>query len=506
MRPSNLAAMSVDPAVFRNGVVIETARGPMPYAKAMDDWQKTDALATDPGWMRAAGIAVPAGRQVFSRAYLERARGHDKTSSTAVSVAWLLLAALRRRTGVIAAASKEQAGLLRTALDQFVRANRWLSDFLEVQAWSVINKQTGSRADVVSSESVTSWGYLIDFCTVDELTVHPNPDLFYSLLSAIAKKETGYLQIITNAGFSGSWQEEFYRQVQAEPNWYFHSLPGSVASWISRPILEEQRRLLPPVVFDRVWGNLWTSGEDSAISDEDLKAAVCLDGPVKPNELWRAGNAAYAGLDIGVKKDRSGFVVLSVPNGEQRIRLAAATSWKPPRGGEVDLTAVEKSVLRAHHDYGLTAVYFDPAQALHTAQRLRRKGVNMVEMGFVPRNLDRMARSLMMCFRERQVELFDHPQLLKDLRALRIEERMAGLRLTAVSGPDGHADLGIAFSIALPAAESAAQNRIRSATDHCPRNFHVLPAMNGRHGVKLFGLSTRQRLDRGGRNPGWRRA
>ncbi len=460
----DLRQLAMDPAAFRNVLMIDTANGPVRYAEAMqaNEWQRIDHEALDAGWLRAAGLPVPKDRPIYSRAYLERPRGHDKTSGTAVSVAWCLFAAVRRRTGVLAAASKDQAGLLRTAIEQLVRTNPWLGNYLEVQAGLILNRQTGSCCSVLSSEAHTSWGLLVDFIAIDELTVWPNLELWYSLLSAIAKKEHGFLQVISNGGFAGSPQEEIYRQVQeTDSGWYFHSLDGPVASWISAANLEEQRRLLPAVVYDRVWLNRWTSGEDSAISEDDLKSSVTMAGPMRADVAFREKNFAVAGLDIGVKHDRSALVVLAVPHGTQRIKLAAATSWKPPRGGEVDLTAVEKAVLRAHHDFGLSAVYFDPSQALHSAQRLKRRGVRMIEYPFTPRNLDRSASALMMCFRQRQVDLHDHPQLRKDLRCLRIEERMQGLRLTAVSGPDGHADLGIAFSIALPAAETTANTHYR---------------------------------------------
>lgn len=450
MNSDELQAMMLDPAKFREALGIHP-----------DPWQDLDFRSLDPSWQHAVGIPITdAGVRVHQRAWLTRPRGHSKTTDTATMICWALLSAPRRRTGVMAAASKDQAGLLRTAAEQLIRNHDWLSDFLEVQAWSIINRKTDSRCDVLSSSESTSWGLLIDFCAADEVTVWSKPELWYSLLSAVAKKAHAHLQVISNAGFSGSVWEPIYQQIAApDSGWYVHALPGPLASWISPAALAEQERLLPRIVYERLWLNLWTTGEGSAVSDEDLKAATTLTGPRRGNP---DGGKAVAGLDIGVRNDHSALCVLTVPRGVPRIQLAHTRSWKPPRGGEVDLQAVEDEVFRCHREYRLSACYFDPAQAYHIAQRLRKRGVRMIEMPFVQKNLEKMARALMMTFRDKRVDLYHEPQLFRDLRSLQIEENLRGLRLTAVTTADGsHCDLGVAYSIAIAGAEMTADAQYR---------------------------------------------
>ena len=64
-----------------------------------------------------------------------------------------------------------------------------------------------------------------------------------------------------------------------------------------------------------------------------------------------------------------------------------------------------------------------------------------------------LASSVWEAMSQREVELYDEPQLLADLRRLRVVERGSNqLRLEVTRSGDGHGDLGIAFCLALETA------------------------------------------------------
>ncbi|MEM1062737.1 MAG: hypothetical protein AAGJ97_10480, partial [Planctomycetota bacterium] len=77
----------------------------------LTDWQKRDFAALDDAWTRLAKIGPTDDRPVVRRAYLERPRGHSKTTDLAVQLAWLLRFSPVRLRGVVAAADREQAKL-----------------------------------------------------------------------------------------------------------------------------------------------------------------------------------------------------------------------------------------------------------------------------------------------------------------------------------------------------------------------------------------------------------
>jgi hypothetical protein len=157
------------------------------------------------------------------------------------------------------------------------------------------------------------------------------------------------------------------------------------------------------------------------------------------------GWSFVGGIDLGIKHDHTAFVILGVKSIVQRIRLCWAQSWKPPRGGQVDLMSVERHIVEQHGRFHLQKLPFDPHQAQLMAARLHRRGMLCEEVGFVGTNLNRMATVLMEVFRSQIIDLYDTPphgkQLVRDLGRITIEEKAYGQRLTAVADADGHADL-----------------------------------------------------------------
>lgn len=473
MNPETLRSMEADPAVFRRHLLIDTDRGPRPLADVLDPWQATDFAALDPAWQRVASlpeppagivakigeairrVAAPAGDGldgIVRRAYLERPRGHAKTADLAVMVAWVLFASHRRVSGVAAAADKDQARLVRDAVQKLVSLNAWLASYLDVQAYRVSNPHTGSTLEILSADAPSSFGLTPDFIVVDELTHWPREELWHSLLSSAAKRRHCLLVIIANAGLGEgeSWQWKVKANAETDPAWYFHSLDGPQASWIHAVLLDEQRRLLPHAAYRRLWHNEWTSTAGDALTADDIDAALRATKPMQghdPNSLF------IAAVDIGHRHDRTAVVLLAADGNAQAVRLAAVHEFAPGTA-DVNLMHVENCILALHRQFNLHQVILDPAQAVLLIQRLRAVGLFAVEHPFTASNMQRAASCLLDAFRSRRVILYPHESLLRGLRSLRIEERPASnsFRLTAPRDKHGHADAAIALSIGLPTA------------------------------------------------------
>ncbi len=197
-----------------------------------------------------------------------------------MNLAWALAFASRPVSGVAAAADRDQAAILRNAVGTLCRLNPWLDDLLDVQAFRVVNRKTNSELNIISSDTASSYGLLVDFIVCDELTHWAGTrgeQLWISLLSAAAKKEHCVLSVIANAGFRQHFSYGVYEAVRDDPAWYVHCLRGPVASWITDKMLDEQRRLLPEQAYSRLWLNQFAEGSgDSAFLDTDI-AAVFID-------------------------------------------------------------------------------------------------------------------------------------------------------------------------------------------------------------------------------------
>jgi len=477
----DLAALTASPVAFRDALRLDDGR---PWIR--DDWQEAFFAATDAGWQRAIGQTAAGG---YSRAWSVRPRGHSKTHDVAAAVTWALLAARRPVRGVVAAGDADQARLVADAVGRIVRTNDWLAPIIEVQRGKICNSHTGAECAILSSDVATSYGLLLDFIVCDELPCWPRRELWNSLFSAAAKKPHCLLAVLGNAGFLDSWQGELWRAVANDSAWHCHTLPGPVASWIDADRLAEQRRLLPAIAYDRLWGNIWSTGSGDALAPFDIDAAVRLKGPARGQ---KPGRVYLAGLDIGLARDATAFAVVSKQTGETRLetrhverpvvprsieaardlgmipaaaddvdveehvveipatgklRLTELKVWKPSAGLRVKLAHVEETILRLHERFGLEGVYFDPAQAEHLAERISAEGINMIRVPFTGATLGAMATSLLDAFTSRIIGLYPHAQLLADLRSLRIEERSYGIRLSSPRGPAGHGDCATALAL-----------------------------------------------------------
>lgn len=468
-----------DPSAFRDELTVDVDGVARRFGDVMDPWQRKDFAALDPALMKCNGRS-PKSTDVRMRAYLERSRGHSKTTDLAVMACWALAFATRPLKGYAYAADRDQARLLRDAMQTVVRLNPWLDDILSVDAGKVVNRANdhpgeGGSLTIEASDVGSSYGILPDLLIADEL-VHweenAGSGLWQSLISSAAKRSNCLLTVITNAGFVDSWQWAVREAARTDSNWIFSRLDGPQASWLTPARLAEQRRMLPAIAYARLWENQWSTGGGDALTPADIAAAF-VEG-LNPMTGKESGWLFVAGIDLGLTRDCSAVVVLGVPSGglAGKVRLAHTKLWRPTPGKKVDLLDVERHLLELDEQFDLEFCAFDPWQMEHLAQRLdadagHRKRNQRRHFGTQPwmreipptaANLRAQATLVIECFQDHRVQLYDCDPLRRDLLKLRVEEKASGttFRLTSPRDGEGHGDTFSAFSNALLIAHEIA--------------------------------------------------
>ncbi len=433
------------PHRFREHIVVDTDSGPRALDSVLDDWQRSDFVALDAGWRRVAGQATTSG---YTRAWLERPRGHSKTSDLAVSAAWVLAFSQRRLVGIAAAADREQGRLLRDAVSRLVALNPWLAKTLDVQQNRVLNVRTGSELQIITSDANSAYGLLPDFLICDEVTHWRSRDLWDSLLSAAAKRSHCLMLCILNSGFVDTWQFKTREAIRTDPSWYFSRLDGPCASWITQDRLEEQKRLLPGFQYSRLWGNEWTCGTDSPlITESDLCAAINIDEPMSFDPQY---GPYLGGLDVGTRHDRTALVVIGMNLRGPRLRLAAVRSWNPAKyGGTLPLSVVERDILEIAHNSQLHGIAYDPQDATMLVERLTARGVPMYRYPWSAQKKERMALYAIESFHHSKIDLYPDDDLLRDLRRTTLVERAGRVTFSQPRDEHGHCDTASAFLMAL---------------------------------------------------------
>jgi hypothetical protein len=436
--------MAADPRQFRSRLVIDVDGRPTPLR--LDAWQEAALRALDPALLAVAGRGDP---PAVRKHWWERPRGCSKTADLAILATWILAFSARPSRGVAAAGDTDQARLLKDAIAALLRCNGFLQSALTLQQNMVRNPRTGAELQIISSDVATSFGLLCDYILVDEVCHWQEgrgEGLWQSLYSASAKRGHTVMVAATNAGFQETWVWATREAIRVSPEWFFMRLESCEASWIPKARLDEQRRVLPPVVWDRLWGNVWSSGSGDALQPADLAAALTLPGP-PAGKAREEGFTYFAGLDLGVSRDHSALVVIGRHWGG-RVKLVDVRDWAPPPGGKIDLGFVEEACLATHQRLA-PRFMLDPYQSEMLGARLKQAGCRVEFIAFAGKSLTEMASGLVEVFATRAIDLFPDAALLDDLRRLRIREAPSGWRLDAPRTSAGHCDRGVALSLAL---------------------------------------------------------
>src|SRR5262245_60395363 len=112
------------PDAYRENLVIEANGEAVRFGAVVEQWQRADFEALDPGWRRAIGLD-PEGEP--KRGWLERGRGHSKTSDAAVMLLWAIIFAPRRIAGIVAAGDQDQARIVAAAVRRILDLNPWMT-------------------------------------------------------------------------------------------------------------------------------------------------------------------------------------------------------------------------------------------------------------------------------------------------------------------------------------------------------------------------------------------
>lgn len=442
-----LTMLASDPAEFRRSLILPSARGPAPFGEIMADFQRRDFQTIDESLRALAAGKLPA-RQRF---YWERTKGASKDSDAAACLLWLLAFARRPLRIQVGAADRDQAGEVVKVARGILHLNPWLGQLIEVINWVIrsVGRDFTAEAEIIAADVHGSHGARPDFVLLNELSHIQQREFAENLLDNAEKIPMGMVLICSNAGFIPSWQWEFRESCRQGERWAF-SAYSQPAPWLNSKGIEERRRVLTPARFNRLWYGQWVT-EGDAISLANLERAV--DPALRPL-LEREPNDCYVcGVDLSLSRDHTGVTVLGVGQ-DRRLRLAHTRTWKPPRGGKIDLAAVEDHITELNRTFDFQKVLLDLYQAEHLAQRLRQRGVRADTVQFTASTLSTMASELVSGFNDGRFVFYPEPTLLNDLRQAVVIERSSGLRLEFPRNREsGHGDLATSFCLAVLAAK-----------------------------------------------------
>jgi hypothetical protein len=165
------------------------------------------------------------------------------------------------------------------------------------------------------------------------------------------------------------------------------------------------------------------------------------------------------GLDLGLTRDRAVLTVghaEGIDRGDDRASTMVVVVvdrmevWQGSKESPASIEVVEATILEAWLSYGRPRLVVDPWNAAMLVQRLRRRGLKVVEHNFSQASNSRRAVMLYRLLRDHLLDLPDDEALVDELATVRLDETAPGVY--RVDHEDGRHDDRVA-SLGLVAHE-----------------------------------------------------
>lgn len=320
----------------------------------------------------------------FPRIYLQFARGHDKTDRYAWwSLLWLCSTDAAR--GYCAGVDRDNAALFRDSSRKLKALHPDLFSGIEVQKNVVLNHETGSYIETISSDADSAYGLNFDLLIINDFHAWPDKTFWEVLWTACFKKPGIRVWMESNALIYGEdevqWKYEFRKWVRDEGTklsqehgqWYFHAPPKFLAGWQSGG-LDQWRRTLHPSQYQRLINNIDTTGECAFVTEEQVYAITTLTGP-RQEEIKKEEKKGHivTGVDLGLKKDATSVATvhsMPVEKGQPPCySLLALDVLTGDPGDPVLLREVESLLLLHKHRFKSYPILCDPWNAASLIQK-----------------------------------------------------------------------------------------------------------------------------------------
>jgi len=393
-------------------------------ALVLDTGEPWGATATRVQWEDAEAILAEGEPR---RHWLGRSRGYSKTTDVAALLLVLLTSLAPGSECVAAAADADQAAILTRRMRGLIMRTPGLAGQFDIQTRRVTFRKTGSFVEVLAADGASAWGLSPAVVVLDEFPFWHDTEnareLFDALVTALPKRPGSRLIVMGTAGDPSSWAAKIYEAALADPEAWRVSEPTGPPPWMSPAEVELERKRLLPSTFARLFQNRWQSGEDRLATPAEVAACVGHEGDLAP----APGHVYAMGLDIGLKSDRTALTIAHMERRpEPTVVVDRVFVWQGTLDRPVDLSQVEATIFEAHQSYR-GKVVVDPYQAAHLVQRLRRRGVSMVEFTFSSASVGRLALTLFRLLRDARLDLPNDAGLLDELARVKLLEPAPGV-------------------------------------------------------------------------------
>jgi len=412
-----------------------------------NDGRRWGDVAHSVQWDDALAVLNP--RSTSRYHFLTRARGWSKTTDLAAIVLVIMLTQAHPGDRLdVVAADRDQGALLINAINKFVVRTPGLAGVLNVSRYRVT-----APGDVVlealPADPAGSHGRGPAMLIVDELAQWPDTpsarDRWKANYTGMHKAPGARLVVLTTAGDPAHFSYPIRERAAVSSMWRLHEVAGP-SPWADQAYLDEQHASISEASWRRFYLNEWTAGDDRFTTLDDVTACVRHTGPLQP----LPGVKYVIGVDLGWKHDRTAVAVAHLEAtdtpGTPTVVLDRLDVWAGSGDNPVILDDVEAHVLSTAKLFHRATIKMDAREGVGMAQRLRTKGLTVIDEAFTAALNSQLARTLEPLLRAHRLALPDDPDLIDELVNLRIVEPSSG-QARIEHTPGHHNDQAIAIAL-----------------------------------------------------------
>lgn len=451
---------------FLNYNVIDCVPEPKCFSEVAEDWQRERNAKLIPSVEYVAGLRKDYKGPMNH--YFGYSKGHAKTECIASILNWLLVYSKRPLRAYCAAKDSEQANIISDSMRKQADLNiNWYGKKLEFLRNKVVCADTKSHLDILSADISGLQGITPDVLICDELSAWHDAELYTSIFSGAIKRAGHCVHIIlTNAGYIGSWQQKIRDTAERQHgrSWNFYEQPinTTLASWMSKEAIEENRKLLIPGEAKRLYDNQWVdlAEEKGYLKSEDITACIVPAVPPPPQ-----GSKVYISADYGMSLDPTALSVVYYDGFNANIIELEA--WKGTIENEIKVADVESWIDSKIAVYKYVTLVFDKYQMVSSIQRYENMGIEVKRYDWKAGKQNYLiAESLRTLITNRRLKFTDDAGYLNgesfkdELRQLIIKMTSFGYRFDHER--NGHDDRTVA--VAMASYEAVSNSPITIAT------------------------------------------
>ncbi|PLX27146.1 hypothetical protein C0583_04570 [Candidatus Parcubacteria bacterium] len=340
----------------------------------------------------------------------------------------------------------DQSRIIFRMVTNAIRRNQALFNLVNIKNDFIERKDGKGFLRAMSADAPTAHGVNPTLVIFDELWNAKSEDLFSAMTLGPTKKN-GLQLVISYAGYDkDSVLYRLYKMGKTESNkrMFFYHATENPASWVKQSYLDDQKAVLHPSEYIRMHECRWVDSHNQFLDSTEVDR--CVDEDLLPSQKRDSSFLYFVGLDIGLKNDKTVATVCHYDYKLNAVVLDEVASWQGTKNNPVDLQTIQDYLLDAHSRYFFRNIIVDPWQAMQLIQNLKAKCLPVEEFSFSGQNINRLAQNLFFIIHNRRLKIYNHKELIKELKTVQAIQTTYGYRIDHKSGK--HDDFVISLGLA----------------------------------------------------------